>query len=87
MVNLEAPHQPVFYYVPKRDALTLQKIIKFHIPPGSTIVSDEWRAYHGLTNHQYLHLTVNHSRNFVDPNTGETTDRYFKCSCLYYILT
>lgn len=71
MVNMDRPTQAMFFYVPRRNAATLHPIIQRHIPAGSTVVSDEWRAYHGLGNIGYLHLTVNHSRNFVNPQTGK----------------
>ena len=59
--------------VTKRDAATLLPIIRQHIKPGSVIYSDEWRAYCRIQRMGYSHLTVNHSVNFVDPNTGAHT--------------
>ena len=50
-----------------RSAGTLLKIIKDRVKPGSTIISDCWRAYDCLESEGYQHLKVNHSLNFVDP--------------------
>ena len=62
--------------VPKRDAATLIPIIEEYICPGSTIYSDEWRAYSSIpTMHGYSHCTVNHSQNFVHPDTGAHTQQ------------
>ena len=58
----------------KRDATTLLPIIQQHVAPGTTIITDCWRAYNGLQSLGYIHLTVNHSRNFVDPVTGAHTN-------------
>ena len=62
--------------VANRTADTLLPIIQQFILPSTCIVSDLWCAYGGLMNlpQGYLHLTVNHSVNFVDPNTGATTN-------------
>ena len=54
----------------KRDSATLLPIIKNNILPGSTIISDCWKAYDCLGNEGYRHLKVNHTYNFVDPDTG-----------------
>ena len=58
-----------FFMVPvgNRSAGTLLKIIKDRVKPGSTIISDCWRAYDCLESEGYQHLKVNHSLNFVDP--------------------
>ena len=56
--------------VPSRNASTLLPIIKNFIRPGTTIISDCWRAYNCLDNESYQHLTVNQTMNFVDPATA-----------------
>lgn len=62
------------FCVPDRTAATLLPLIQSHIRPGTTIVSDLWRAYGGIGNIPgFTHLTVNHSVNFVDPTTGAHT--------------
>ena len=59
--------------VEKRDRDTLFPIIKKEILPGSTIHSDQWAAYRTLNTIGYTHCMVNHSENFVDPETGAHT--------------
>lgn len=58
----------------KRDAETLIPLIQKHVAPGTTIYSDCWKAYGGLQELNYHHLTVNHSINFKDPETGVHTN-------------
>lgn len=48
-----------FTTVENRTADTL--VIKQHIIPGSTIISDCWKAYNSLDKEGFTHLTVNHS--------------------------
>ena len=60
--------------VENRDAATLIPIINQWILPGSIVWSDMWAAYNGLQAPAYLHGTVNHTFNFVDPQTGVTTN-------------
>lgn len=59
--------------VAERSAAQLLPIIQEYIRPGTTIISDEWRAYNGIYRLGYEHYRVNHTYNFVDPNTGAHT--------------
>uniref|UniRef100_A0A914QF24 ISXO2-like transposase domain-containing protein n=1 Tax=Panagrolaimus davidi TaxID=227884 RepID=A0A914QF24_9BILA len=65
-----------FEEVEHRNAETLLPIIQKYILPGTTIMSDLWRAYFRINElpEGYRHLTVNHSTNFVDPETGACTN-------------
>ena len=54
--------------VPDRKEDTLLDVINRHIKPNTIIMSDEWRSYWNLDEQGFLHETVNHSQNFVDPN-------------------
>ena len=51
--------------------------INDHCLPGSIFCSDGWKAYYKLAEHlvvdDALHYAVNHSENFVDPETGAHT--------------
>lgn len=60
--------------VESRDRDTLLTIIKDKIIPGTTIISDCWKAYSCLESEGFKHLMVNHSYNFVDPDTGAHTN-------------
>ena len=60
--------------VPNRSRNILIPLIREQIAPGSTIVSDMWRAYDTIHEYGYNHLRVNHSVNFVDPITGAHTN-------------
>jgi len=64
------PARGIMRVVPNRSAAILRPIICEVILPGTTIHSDEWRAYSNLNALGYDHGTVNHSINFVDPRTG-----------------
>ena len=63
--------------VPDRKADTLLAIIQRWIAPGSIIWSDCWKSYDRIPKlpEGYKHATVNHSKNFVDPETGTCTNR------------
>ena len=60
--------------VEDRKADTLIPIIERVVRKGSIIHSDQWAAYRQLHNHpDYTYQAVNHSENFVDPETGVHT--------------
>ncbi len=55
--------------VKKRDAGTLLPIIENIVVPGTTIHSDEWKAYNRIQDMGYVHRTVCHKCYFCDPET------------------
>ncbi|XP_022164773.1 uncharacterized protein LOC111029863, partial [Myzus persicae] len=62
-----------FFIVQEKDRATLLPIIKREIEPETTIFSEEWKAYSCLNDHGYIHNTVNHKNNCIDPQTGAET--------------
>jgi transposase-like protein len=60
--------------VNSRDEETLIDAIQMFIRPGTTIYSDCWKSYSRLNSLGYIHLTVNHSKNFKDKSTGAHTN-------------
>ena len=73
-VDDPALRQGFIQMVQRRDARTLLPIIQRVVAPGTTVWSDEWRAYAQLAGLGYVHQTVNHSQNFTDPVTGVCTN-------------
>nr|XP_055075339.1 uncharacterized protein LOC129454779 [Misgurnus anguillicaudatus] len=65
-----ARRRPILRLVKKRNKETLVPIIKKHVKRQSLVVSDEWKAYASLSQEGYKHVRVNHSKNYVDPQTG-----------------
>ena len=49
---------------------TLIPLIRKHVAPGTHVFTDGWAAYNGSSRAGYIHSTVNHLQNFVDPETG-----------------
>lgn len=61
--------------VHNRNADTIADVLSRHVARGSVIYTDCWRGYSSLSDSFDVdHLTVNHSRNFVDPETGVHTN-------------
>ncbi|KFD67266.1 hypothetical protein M514_05074 [Trichuris suis] len=58
--------------VNNRSTATLLPIILRHVQPGTTIVTDEWRAYRCLAQDEFKHVCVNHSLNFVEPSIANS---------------
>ncbi len=58
---------------------SLIPLIKKNVADGSVIMTDCWPSYNSLTANGYIHLTVNHSINFVDQRTLANTQK-IECS-------
>ena len=56
------------------DRKTLLPINRDWVLPGSTIISVCWSEYKCLEDKGFQHLSVKHSLNFADPETGAHTN-------------
>ena len=61
--------------VKKRNAATLLPIIEKWIKKGSIIHSNCWKAYSKLNEMGYKHVTVNHSKELINPDNDACTNR------------
>jgi hypothetical protein len=65
-------------FVESRDTQTLLPIIGCWVSPGTAIHSDEGAAYRNIwdidVTPRFIHMTVNHSCNFIDTQTGAHTN-------------
>jgi len=62
-----------FKVVSDRKAATLIPLIDSQVTLGSIIMTDEWKGYLPLVTNGFVHYTVNHKKNFVDPHTQTHT--------------
>lgn len=69
--------------VKDRSKETLLPLIRKYIKPGTTIISDEWKAYSQLQQHGYQHNTVCHKVNFVNPQNKEVHTQNIENSWRY----
>ena len=72
LCGIEQDRKCFLVAVERRDEETLLSIIQQWIEPGTIIVSDCWKAYCNLEKHGYVHRTVNHSKEFVNEDGGNT---------------
>ncbi|KAJ8245256.1 hypothetical protein GJAV_G00268700 [Gymnothorax javanicus] len=83
---LEVSHttrRPILKIVRRRSMDQLLPIMKRHLKRGSSIVTDDWRAYKRAPSEEgYDHHTFCHKRHFVDPGSRchtQTAWQSFKC--------
>ena len=72
---IDTLNTPSNYYVkvvPDRRRETLLPIIQRIVRDGSIVIGDEWRSYSTISR-TFVHQTVNHRFNFVNPETGAHT--------------
>ena len=60
--------------VEKRDEETIKDILDKYVEKGSIVHTDCWKGYLNIEESGFKHKTVNHSENFVDPETGAHTN-------------
>ena len=60
----DRPKKTLFFILPDRKRETLQKFIVENVLPGSTIFTDEWKGYSGLSDIGFMHKTICHKRRF-----------------------
>jgi hypothetical protein len=54
--------------VRRKEKRQLREFLLENVVSTSKVITDEWRGYIGIETLGFRHLTINHSRHFVDPN-------------------
>jgi len=75
-VGAREANQPLRLFielVENRTAETLGDLLRRRVLCGTEIHTDKWGGYVNLNRLGYRHLTVNHSTNFIDPDTRAHT--------------
>ena len=62
------------FSVPDRTGDTLMTLRRDWIEPGTTVINDSWATYRDLGDQGYTQRTVNHSIQFVNPETRAHTN-------------
>jgi transposase-like protein len=67
--GIEEGSNRIFLTISKhRSAPIMKRIIRTYVNPNSIIKTDQWKGYSWIDKSRiYTHLTVNHSKNFVNP--------------------
>ncbi len=66
--------RPILRLVRDRSRQTLMGLIRHHIRPKTSILTDKWRVYKGqLAQYGYGKYSVRHKKNFADQETGAHT--------------
>jgi transposase-like protein len=84
MVDVK-PDQIYFECVKDRTAQTLLSVINDHVLPGSSINSDCYASYNKINllhEESIQHNTVNHTYNFVDPDSSTHTNKIESLWCV-----
>ena len=70
MIRNSNPRICFLEIVPERCKEVLTDVVCRNVNRNSLIITDEWKGYNDLRNKNFIHLKINHSKNFVDNNNS-----------------
>lgn len=79
VLGLECDGKTILGIVPDRKRHTLKKQIRRYVSLGSTVITDDWIGYKGLTDIGYKHIAINHSLGYFFDEYGRTTNSVEAC--------